>query len=150
MIGVAINELGETQRISVLAAPLLGVFAWNIAVYLALLVAFVAALLTAPRHARQATAPSRIARYIVALSLRADETRGSARIAPSSDIQPIVADAMRRFQDDWSAFIAPLYTAQARALPTHLRRFDGDGRRRRHVSARPSHSNIAPVGRAPF
>ena len=90
-LGIAANELGNARRLDLLAAPLLGTFAWNVLVYL-----WIAA--TALRSARPGTGlPGLIARI---------GTPGTGSATPLSR-------ALSGFLTDWHRAAAPLNAARA-------------------------------------
>jgi len=99
--GVAGDRLGDTQRINILAPPVLGVLLWNLAVYLALAVGYVV------RYG-DATAPGPV-RHAVAWLAGVARTARATRVAKDDPM----AHALASFTGDWTARAAPLYAARA-------------------------------------
>lgn len=100
-LGIAANEFGNARRLDLLAFPLLGTFAWNIAIYLSLLLH--------PLLATRGTAnPARAARAVAWLAALGQ--RASDRATPATR-------ALDRFVRDWTRASAPLAaTRVARTL----------------------------------
>jgi hypothetical protein len=93
--GIAIDEVGGSQRINLLAPPLIGLLVWNLAVYAALGLGFVL------RYG-EAASPG---------PLRALVTRvATGRVKPG---RGDLAAAIARFASDWSQLSTPLYAARA-------------------------------------
>jgi hypothetical protein len=105
VVGAAGVEIGSAHRINLLAPPVLGLLAWNIAVYVALIVA-------ALRHARRPSKENpRSLRRTVATWLRnATAPSGTSGAVPS------LVTALARFSTDWSALAAPLWRQRAARL----------------------------------
>ena len=99
--GIAGDRLGDTQRINILAPPVLGVLLWNLAVYLALAVGYVV------RYG-DATAPGPV-RHAVAWLAGVARTARATRVAKDDPM----AHALASFTGDWTARAAPLYAARA-------------------------------------
>ena len=102
--GAALSVLDGSRRINVLAFPLLGIVAWNVAVYALLLV-------VALRGTRQAATPVRSG--LAALG------SGFARrvIARSKSFNAPLAEGLQAFMGEWLAANKPLLLARtARAL----------------------------------
>lgn len=104
LAGVAIDRIGDGRQINLLAPPLLGVFAWNLAVYSLLLAS---PLLRAMGAHDFAAGPLR---------------RAIARIAGGIDRLPRrqakgpLGAAIAQFVGDWSQRAAPVYNARAARL----------------------------------
>ena len=100
VLGIAIDRIGDAQRINLLAPPVLGVLAWNIVVYVLLLAS---PLLRAAGARDLTTGPLRqaIARIAGGLAPPQREAKG-----------PLGA-AIGGFVRDWSARVAPLYATRA-------------------------------------
>ena len=96
-------DISPTQRINLLAPPVLALLAWNLAVYVALLVAAVM-----PRRGRGAPGPVRQA---VAACFRDVSQPIRKSVAP----RPLVV-AMRRFATEWPALALPLWQRRAARL----------------------------------
>lgn len=104
--GAALPVLDGSQRINVLAFPLLGIVAWNFAVYAALAAARL-------RRKPQAATPLRT-------WLATAGTRLAARtIARSREFNAPLAGALRTFAGEWIAATRPLLLARA-AFAFHL------------------------------
>ena len=101
-LGVVVDHIGSVQRINLLAPPIWAVIAWNLAVYVALLV-------NAARGARPAGA---LRRGLVSLWRR---WRARSMPAGAGDS----ATVWNRFFADWAAFSLPLNSARI-ALALHL------------------------------
>jgi len=99
-IGAALSALDGTRRINVLAFPLLGLIAWNLAVYAVLLV--VALRPPAPRTSflREAVAS-------------AGARLAASRIARAKAFNAPLAVALQKFAGEWRAAAAPLLLARA-------------------------------------
>jgi hypothetical protein len=105
VIGAAGVDIGPAHRINLLAPPVLALFVWNLAVYVALLAAAIAS-----RRRPRAIAQGPVRRAVVAW-LR-DVTRPLREsIAPP----PLVA-AFGRFASDWSTLAMPLWQQRAARL----------------------------------
>ena len=103
LLGIATNEIDSGKRLSIIAFPLLGMLAWNLAVYVLLLVRALAGV--GRRRPRRAGG---ILRPLVAWLARPGE-RGAA--------QPSLGDALRGFTSDWLSHSAPLtYSRTSRVL----------------------------------
>jgi hypothetical protein len=99
--GVAIDRIGETQRINLLAPPVLGVLAWNVVVYVLLLAS---PLLRAAGAHDFADGPLR--RAIV-------RAAGGLAGLPRRDAPGPLGAAIGSFTSDWSQRATPLYRARA-------------------------------------
>ena len=103
VVGAVGADLSPTQRINLLAPPVLALLAWNVGIYVALL-----ASATMPR--RGAVPPGPLRRSIVAwLGEMTPHIRKS--VAP----RPIVA-AFRRFATEWPALAVPLWLRRVARL----------------------------------
>jgi hypothetical protein len=94
-VGAAINQVGDSQRINLLAPPLFGLLLWNIAVYVAIVAGFVVRYGDA--------APLGPLRRLVA-RLAGGKARPGRR-----DSSVVIA----QFAGDWARLSAPLYGARA-------------------------------------
>ncbi|WP_291993678.1 DUF2868 domain-containing protein [Candidatus Accumulibacter sp. ACC003] len=97
--GVAIDRIGSAQEINLLAPPVLGLLAWNVGVYLVILVA----LLSRRRRAGRAAGPLR--RFLGACV-------GASGRLPRHRQGPMPAAILARLIGDWSAVAAPLHGAR--------------------------------------
>jgi hypothetical protein len=102
--GAAGVDIGADRRINLLSPPLLGLLAWNLVVYGALIVG---ALRRAPR-VRAATT------WVDKLAVRGFD-RVSRRTA-SSAMPPLLGSALARFTAQWSSAAAPLWRHRVAAL----------------------------------
>lgn len=106
--GLVVDRFGDGRRVDVLSFPLLGLVAWNLAVY-ALLAA--AALLGRRRARAQrrpcAGWPARLALWAVA------PERPWTRLRHAKDAG-LVAAVLQRYFGDWARAAAPLHRARAR------------------------------------
>ena len=104
LVGIAIDRIGDGRQINLLAPPVLGVLAWNLAVYVLLLVS--PALRAVGAH-DFAAGPLR---------------RGIARVAggidrlPRREAKGPLGAAITKFVGDWSRRAAPVYNARAARL----------------------------------
>lgn len=98
--GLAANELGPSHRINIIAFPLLGMLAWNLAIYLGLAAGGLAAL---------AGRPVGVPMPVQALLGRMGRT---ARAAAAGD-SPL-SRGLARFVADWLRLSAPLATRRLR------------------------------------
>ena len=103
VIGALGVDISPTQRINLLAPPVLALLAWNLAVYLALLAAAMM-----PR--RGSVAPGPVRRAVVAC-FRVVSQPIRKSVAP----RPLVV-AMRRFATEWPALALPLWQRRAASL----------------------------------
>ncbi|HVF62787.1 MAG TPA: DUF2868 domain-containing protein [Casimicrobiaceae bacterium] len=101
IVGVAIDRIGEARQINLLAPPVLGLLAWNVGVYLWLLMA----ALFAPRS------DGGVNRH----PWRAALTRlaGGVERWPRREAQGSLANVVTRLVTDWSGRAAPIYQARA-------------------------------------
>ena len=112
VLGVASDGLGGARQINLLALPMLGLLAWNLAVYLGLLT-------LALRHAGRArtadppAGPLRRSLLALAASAQAGLSRAAQRAAGAG---PGALAAALRFQRDWLAASLPLQSARLAAL----------------------------------
>ncbi|HEX4886372.1 MAG TPA: DUF2868 domain-containing protein [Casimicrobiaceae bacterium] len=94
VLGFALDRLGDSGRINVLAPPVLGLIAWNLAVYVVLAAGFVVRF-------GDASALGPFKRALVRLGGGAVRARGDA------------AEAVGMLGSDWAKRAAPLYAARA-------------------------------------
>lgn len=105
-VGVALGSLGAERQVSIVAFPLLGLIAWNMAVYAALLIS----ALRGGAH----TGPP--APWVAALARARDwATAGLARQLPlGGPPEAVAAVTGERFVRDWLAASRPILVARAR------------------------------------
>jgi hypothetical protein len=101
--GVLIDRIGSGQNINLLAPPVLGLLAWNLAVYLLILVS---SLRRGGKPANEAGPLRRVLVGFLAGSGRRLKQRGVLMPTP---VQP-------RLLSDWSQIAAPLYAARVARL----------------------------------
>lgn len=94
LLGLATNEIGNGKRLNLLAFPLIGMLAWNAAVYLLLLGHLLRPLL------RREHRPSRVAGWL------------SRRIAPRLDDAQPLGRALARFAREWGRIAGRLTSAR--------------------------------------
>jgi len=94
--GVAIDRIGDAQRINVLAPPVLALLAWNLTVYGLLAVGFVV-------HYGDAVAAGPLRRAVAGFAGGLLKPRGGGELGA----------AMAQFAGDWARISAPLYGARA-------------------------------------
>lgn len=101
VVGIAIDRIGDVNQINLLAPPVIGLIAWNLAVYLLLLASPLLRVVGMP--------------HVTAGPLR----RAVARIAGGIDRLPRreaagpSGEAITRFIREWGKRAAPLYNARA-------------------------------------
>lgn len=100
VLGFALDRLGDTGRINILAPPVLGLVVWNLAVYVFVLAGFVL------RYG-DAAPPGPLKRVLV-------RTAGGL-IRPRGEL----SSAMTSLADEWTRLARPLYAARA-ARMLHL------------------------------
>ncbi|HVE50286.1 MAG TPA: DUF2868 domain-containing protein [Casimicrobiaceae bacterium] len=101
VIGVAVDRIGTSQRINLLAPPVLAILAWNVAVYVVLAWQ---AMLSATGAGRVSTGPWR--RALVMLAARLHRL-------PRHDAASPLGAAIATFASNWASCAAPLYYARA-------------------------------------
>lgn len=94
--GVAIDRIGDSQRINVLAPPVLTLLAWNLAVYALLAIRFVTSY-------GDAAPPGPLRRAVTSLAGGLRKPLGAGELGT----------ALANFASDWSRIVAPLYAARA-------------------------------------
>ncbi|HEY1326189.1 MAG TPA: DUF2868 domain-containing protein, partial [Casimicrobiaceae bacterium] len=99
--GFAVDHIGAAGRVNVLAPPVLGVLAWNIAVYIALVVRHVG-----PWRARSADRPGPLRRALAALAVHTPRAARGPATAP-------LRRAIAAFIATWTHRTASLYAARA-------------------------------------
>lgn len=104
--GFASNEMGSSKQMNIIAFPLLGMFAWNFAVYLGLIGSSIAGL----ARAGSGKNPGIFARMVGSISRRA---------ADRMQRQDNMGRALASFLGDWTAASAPLTGART-ARTLHL------------------------------
>lgn len=114
-VGAATNALGPERHVSVLAFPLVGILAWNLAIYAGLVIH---ALLGASARVRGTqVAQGRLAslgRWLAGVGLA-----GLARRVGGTARSAVVTDAAARFQRLWLPTAAPLIAARV-GIVLHL------------------------------
>lgn len=103
VVGAVGADVSPTQRINLLAPPVLALLAWNVGVYVALLASFMT-----PR--RGAAPPGPLRRGVIAWL-----GEMTPRIRKSVAPRPIVA-AFRRFASEWPALAFPLWLRRTARL----------------------------------
>lgn len=103
LAGALFERLGDSQRINILAMPLLGLVLWNLAVYLLLLLRPLLIRLRLPAGARAASCD---ALGLLRSGLRRLLERGTARVSG-----PLAAPVLA-FNNDWRLAGAPLVAAR--------------------------------------
>ncbi len=127
VLGIATNALGPRQRINVLAVPLLGLIAWNLAV---LTLSAARAVLPldlgsgAPRFVGRLEALAR--RLVSKVPLKggkwsqpppkADKLPTASRRGSREEQQACLRRALERYMRDWLPVVAPLASARGRRL----------------------------------
>jgi hypothetical protein len=101
LLGVALSALDGTRRINILAFPLLGLVLWNLAVYVAIFVAW-----TRPRPT---TKRPRLPEMLARLGM----DRVSRLVAKSRAFHAALAEALGRFIQEWFEVARPLLLARA-------------------------------------
>lgn len=107
VIGALVERLGDSQRINILALPLVGLVLWNLAVYLLLLLR---PLLQRVQLTSAAVAVSGDALGLMRRLLRRGMERGAAHASG-----PLAASVLS-FNNDWRAASAPLTAARLAGL----------------------------------
>ena len=114
-ISVAGVDIGPAHRINLLAPPVLALLAWNVAIYVALLVA-------AGRRATPARDVPRMRMSGAAGAAPGPLRRAVAawfrdtRALPKKAVPPPLAAAVARFAADWPSLVAPLWQQRAARL----------------------------------
>jgi hypothetical protein len=99
--GVAADHIGAGGRINILAPPVLGLLAWNLAVYLVLIERW-----SAGWRQRARKGPGPVRRALTALAVRTPRMLRPTR-------QPPLASAIAAFTAAWTERAAPLYAVRA-------------------------------------
>ena len=107
VIGLALSLFDSRVRIEIVAFPLLGLVLWNLAVYVALAVAWL-------RRGRATTAPA--AASMAGWPARWAWRRAATLIRRSAFYHRPLAAALRRFSDEWWPLAQPLLWRQGRRL----------------------------------
>jgi hypothetical protein len=105
VFGAALSALDGTDKIDILAFPLLGVVLWNLCVYIAVVVGWMRPLRGARRRSR---VPAWVSRISLMLEKRA---AGQSK----SFVTPLGL-ALERFVEEWAEIAKPLITARAARL----------------------------------
>ena len=109
VLGFALSALDGSRRINVLAFPLFGVVLWNLAVYVAIVAAWMGA--------RPTTQPPR--RRLPEMLAHLGMGRVSRLVAKSGAFNAPLAEALGRFTKEWFEVARPLLVARA-TLVFHL------------------------------
>ena len=96
VLGLALDQVDGAQRVNILAPPVLGLIAWNVAVYVALAVGYVV------RYGEPAS-PRGLRAFVARIGT------GVARIRGEGGVRGAVSS----FADDWARRAAPLYRLRA-------------------------------------
>ncbi len=96
VVGLGLDQIDGAQRVNILAPPVLGLLAWNVAVYLAIAIGYVV------RYG-EPSSPRGLRAWVARVGA------GVARPRGDGGMRGIVA----AFADDWSRRAAPLYTLRA-------------------------------------
>ena len=105
LAGVALSSLDGTRRINVIAFPVLGVVAWNLAMYAAIFAGWM-------RARRAQTLRRRVPEMLAHLAT----SRASRLVAKSGAFNAPLAEALGRFTREWFAAARPLLVARAARL----------------------------------
>lgn len=109
LVGGALSALDGTRRINILAFPLLGLVAWNLAVYVSL----------ALRAVSSRRAPGVQPRLLPRLLAHGGTGLVSRLVAKSKAFDSLLAEALARFSKEWFEAARPLLMARA-ARALHL------------------------------
>ena len=104
--GYGLSAMNESRRINILALPFLGLLAWNLTVYLWLMIGGV----------RRIVAGARAATRLAGSAVRGIGRRLGPLVARTARVDTVLGTAVRRFIADWSDAAAP-------ELAQHLRRW---------------------------
>ena len=120
VLGVLTNVLGPSRQINLLSLPMLGLLAWNVGVYLAMTVAFIARArgrdATKPPHERGWLAGGAAERLSGIFLRGALWRRLHERTLARSPATTIAARAIVRFTALWHRLAAPLLAARVRSI----------------------------------
>jgi hypothetical protein len=106
LTGVSLSALDGSRRINILAFPLLGLLAWNLLVYLLLLIAWL--------RNRRRSQPR--AAWSAALYERVASARLETLLRHSTRFNVPLTNGLRRFAADWSGIAHPLLILRAKRL----------------------------------
>lgn len=95
VLGLITNEIGSGKRLNIVAFPLIGMFAWNLTVYLSIVVTQVARPISRGRGRRVSPGPGWLDRL---------RSLGQAKLSG----QDVLSRALVRFLADWSAASRPI------------------------------------------
>jgi hypothetical protein len=112
VMGVSLSALDGSRRINILAFPLLGLIAWNLAVYLLLLGAWLRGRREQPASGPQSTGALQSA----TLYERWISGRIEGLLRRSTRFNVPLTNGLRRFAADWSAISQPLLVLRAKRL----------------------------------
>jgi hypothetical protein len=112
LVGALANLLGPERRVSILAFPLAGILAWNVAIYAGVVAQWILRA-TAPLH-RTGRTTSRLA--FAARWLEGMRVAGLARRLGGSARSVAVTDAIDRFHRLWVTTATPLVAARVRIV----------------------------------
>lgn len=103
LAGVALSALDGVRRINVLAFPLVGLIAWNLAMYVVVMV----------QRLRTARDSAPRGQWLAALSARAWFGRARSLVAQSKAFDARLAEALKRFIAEWGEAARPMLLARA-------------------------------------
>ncbi len=110
ILGLALNELGPERRISILAFPLLGMLAWNLFIYILLLIEVLRDLL------HWSKVSSTMGPLLHAVSWISQPLKTAYSNMTDNPAEKLLLSGLKRFTTEWLKLSAPLYTARARRL----------------------------------
>ena len=96
VLGLGLDQIDGAQRVNILAPPVLGLLAWNVAVYVAIAVGYVVRYGEPP-------APRGLRAFVARIGTGVARARGEGG----------VRGAVAAFADDWARRAAPLYRLRA-------------------------------------
>jgi hypothetical protein len=110
--GVLLSSAQEARRINILAFPFLGVIAWNLLIYVVLLVGW---LRRTAGHVGQGVVPAR-GRGLAALATGIVRRPLRALARRTAEVHAGLGRAVEAFISEWSRYAAPVAAARARRL----------------------------------
>lgn len=106
-MGVGVSALNGSQRIDILAFPVLGLLLWNLVVYVALFALWVRA-----RRKPAAEGPSRLAGFYT----RVLRGRAQALLRDTARFNVPLTEVMQRFATEWVAIVRPTWQLRTTRL----------------------------------
>lgn len=106
--GVSLSALDGSRQINILAFPLIGLIAWNLLVYVGLIVTRLRRPATGPRLFGPGWLPSLYQGWI--------RWRVQSLLKQSSQFNAPLAAGLRRFAAEWSVLVSPLLILRAKRL----------------------------------